>query len=147
MPQLVRRAAAKLMDYLVVGSNGFAKVGDPDYFTKAKIELRILLEFFQANYPVPDEFVSRIYYYIKAFNHDFGTYHEMVVIYDDDYLSTLEESDLESDNDLFDKFWNWFNSVESVDLESEMLTDKIRLTYQNSLDIGKGDHLKVIRVG
>ena len=96
------------MDYLIVGSNGFAQVGDPDYFTKAKIELRILLEFLQSNYPVPDEFASKAYYHIKAFNHDFGTYHELVVIYDDDYLSTLEESDLESDNDLFDKFWNWF---------------------------------------
>lgn len=134
------------MDYLVVGSNGFAQVGDPDYFTKAKIELRILLEFLQTNYPVPDEFAPKAYYHIKAFNHDFGTYHELVVIYDDDYLSTLEESDLESDNDSFDKFWNWFNSVESVDLESEMLTDQIRLTYQNSLDIGKGDYLKLIRV-
>jgi hypothetical protein len=134
------------MDYLVVGSNGFAQVGDPDYFTKAKIELRILLEFLQANYPVPDEFASKTYFSIKAFNHDFGTYHELVVMYDDDYLSTLEESDLESDNDLFDKFWNWFNSVESVDLESENLTGQIRQAYQKTLDIEKGDHLKLIRV-
>ena len=134
------------MDYLVVGSNGFAQVGDPDYFTKAKIELRILLEFLQANYPVPDEFASKTYFSIKAFNHDFGTYYELVVIYDDDYLSTLEESDLESDNDSFDKFWNWFNSVESVDLESENLTGQIRQAYQKTLDIEKGDHLKLIRV-
>ena len=146
MPQKVRRAAAKLMDYLVVGSNGFAQVGDPDYFSKAKIELRILLEFLQANYPVPDEFAPKAYYHIKAFNHDFGTYHEIVVIFDDQYLSTLEESDLESDNELFDKYWNWFNSVESVDLESENLTGQIRQAYQKTLDIEKGDHLKVIRV-
>jgi len=134
------------MDYLVVGSNGFAQVGDPDYFTKAKIELWFLLEFLQANYPVPDEFSSKAYYYIKAFNHDFGTYHEVVVIFDDLYLSTLEESELESDNELFDKFWNWFNSVESVDLESDELTGQIRLFYQKTPDTKKGDHLKVIRV-
>ena len=134
------------MDYLVVGSNGFAQVGDPDYFSKAKIELRIVLEFLQANYPVPDEFASRSYYYIKAFNHDFGTYHELVVIFDDNYLATLEESELESDNDLFGKFWNWFNSVESVDLESEELTGQIQLAYRKTLDIEKGDHLKVNRV-
>ena len=134
------------MDYLVVGSNGFAQVGDPDYFTKAKIELRIVHEFLHANYPVPDELASRAYYYIKAFNHDFGTYHELVIIFDDNYLSTLEESELESDNDLFDKFWEWFNSVESVDLESEELTGQIQLAYQKTLDIEKGDHLKVIRV-
>ena len=131
------------MDYLVVGSNGFAQVGDPDYFTKAKIELRILLEFLQTNYPVPEEFASKANYAIKAFNHDFGTYHEVVVIFDDQYLSTLEDSELESDNKLFDKFWNWFNLVESVDLESEELTTQIRLAYRKTLDIEKGDHLKV----
>ena len=133
------------MDYLVVGSNGFAQVSDPDYFTKAKIELRILLDFLQTNYPVPDEFASKAYYYIKAFNHDFGTYHEVVVIFDDLYLSTLEDSELESDNELFDKFWDWFNLVELVDLESEELTGQIRLAHQKILDIEKGDHLKVIR--
>ncbi len=80
------------MDYLVVCSNGFAQVGDPDYFSKAKIELRILLEYFQANYPVPAEFTTRVYYSIKAFNHDFGTYHEIVVIFDDQCLSNLKDS-------------------------------------------------------
>ena len=60
MPISVRRAAAILMDYLVVGSNGFAQVGGPDYFTKAKIELQILHEFLQVNYPVPDEFTSKV---------------------------------------------------------------------------------------
>ena len=134
------------MDYLVVGSNGFAQVGDPDYFTKAKIELRILLEFLQTNYPVPEEFASKANYSIKSFNHDFGTYHEVVVIFDDQYLSTLEDSELEPDTALFDKFWNWFNSVESVDLESEELTTQIRLAYRKTLDTAKGDHLKVIRV-
>lgn len=134
------------MDYLVVGSNGFAQVGDPDYFTKAKIELRILHEFLQANYSVPDEFASKAYYCIKAFNHDFGTYHEAVVIFDDHYLSILEESELESENELFEKFWNWFNLVESVDLESEDLTGQIQQAYQNTLKIEKGDHLKVVWV-
>ena len=134
------------MDYLVVGSNGFAQVGDPDYFTKAKIELRILLKFLQTNYPVPEEFASKTYCCIKAFNHDFGTYHEVVVIFDDQYLSTLEDSELEPDAVLFDKFWNWFNFVESVDLESEDLTGQIQQAYQNTLNIEKGDHLKVVRV-
>ena len=134
------------MDYLVVGSNGFAQVGNPDYFTKAKIELRILLEFLQVNYPIPDEFASKAYYTSKAFNHDFGTYHEVVVIFDDHYLSILEESELESDNELFEKFWNWFNSVESAHLESEELTSLIRLAYQRILNIEEVDHLKVIRV-
>jgi len=105
-----------------------------------------LHEFLQTNYPIPDEFASKGYYYIQAFNHDFGTYHEVVVIFDDQYLSTLEDSELEPDTALFDKFWNWFNSVESVDLEIEELTGQIRHAYQKILDIEKGDHLKVVRV-
>ncbi|MDD2307193.1 MAG: hypothetical protein PHP53_20990 [Prolixibacteraceae bacterium] len=90
---------------LIVVSNSVAQLDNLYYFTKEKIELRILLELLQANYQVPDEFASKASYYIKAFNHDFGTYHEVVAIFDNLYLSTLEESELESDNELFDKFW------------------------------------------
>jgi hypothetical protein len=65
---------------------------------------------------------------------------------DDEYLSTLEDPELESDNELFDKLCNWFNSVESGDLESENLTGQIRQAYQKTLNIKRGGHLKVICV-
>jgi hypothetical protein len=133
------------MDYLVLGSNGFAQVGDPDYSAKNKIELRILLDFFKENYPIPEPFINMAYFSQKAFPHDFGTYHEIVLIYDDCKLSGWESSELESENDLFDQFWDWFNSAEVADMESVELTEKIREAYLKTIDLTKGEHLKLNR--
>jgi len=133
------------MDYLVLGSNGFAQVGDPDYFAKNKIELRIILDFLKENYPIPELFISLAYYSIKAFPHDFGTYYEIVLIYDDCKLSGWESSELESEIELFDQFWDWFNSAEESDLESVELTNKIKGAYLQTIDQTKGEHLKLYR--
>lgn len=133
------------MDYLVLGSNGFAQVGDPDYFAKIKVELRILLDSFKENYPIPEPFISMAYYSIKAFHHDFGTYHEIVLIYDDCQLSGWESSDLDLENELFDKFWDWFNSAEAANMESDELTDKIKEAYFKTNEVIKGEHLNLKR--
>ena len=53
---------------------------------------------------------------------------------------------MEFNNELFEKFWNWFNNVESVDLESEEFTTQIRMAYQKTLNIEKGVHLKVVLI-
>ena len=127
------------MDYLVLGSNGFAQVGDPDYFAKNKIEIRILLDFFRENYPIPEPFVNMAYYSTKSFPHDFGTYHEVVLIYDDCKLSEYESSELE--NELFDQFWDWFNTAESAKMESDELTAKIKEAYLKTIDITQSEHL------
>jgi len=131
------------MDYLVIGSNGFAQVGDPDYSAKNKIELHTLLNFFKANYPIPEPFVNMAFYSIKSFPHDFGTYHEIVLIYDDRKLSEYESSDVE--NELFDQFWDWFNTAEAADLDSDELTDKIKEAYLKTIDVTKGEHLNLSR--
>ena len=133
------------MDYLVLGSNGFAQVGDADYRAKNKIEMRILLDFFKEKFPIPEPFINMAYYSIKAFPHDFGTYHEIVLIYDDDKLSEWESSEQESESEWFDQFWDWFNSAESADLESDELTNEIKEAYFNTLDLTKGEHLKLNR--
>ena len=133
------------MDYLVLGSNGFAQVGDPDYFAKNKIELRILLDFLKENYPIPESFINMAFYSIKAFHHDFGTYHEIVLIYDDRKLSGWESSELDLENELFDKFWDWFNSAEAANLESDELTNNIKEAYFKTIDLTKGEHLKLKR--
>lgn len=129
------------MNYLVLGSNGFAQVGDPDYFAKNKIELRILLDFFKENHPIPEPFINMAYYSIKAFPHDFGTYHEIVLIYNDCLLSGWEASEVELENEWFDKFWNWYNEAEAADMESEELTDKIKVAYLKTIDVSKSEHL------
>jgi uncharacterized protein YqeY len=38
------------MDYLTIGSNGFAQVGRPDFYEKNKIEMRVLMQYLVENY-------------------------------------------------------------------------------------------------
>jgi len=133
------------MDYLVLGSNGFAQVGDPDYFAKNKIELRILLDFLKGNYPIPEPFINMAFYSIKAFHHDFGTYYEIVLIYDDCKLSGWESSELDLENEFFDKFWDWFNTAEAADMESVEITDEIKEAYSKTIEVTKGEHLSYHR--
>ncbi len=40
-------------------------------------------------------------------------------------------------------FYNWFNDVESWDMETEEITNKIKEQYTKSIDLNKGEHLKV----
>ena len=114
------------MDYLVIGSNGFAQVGDPEYFKKNKIEMKVLMDYLENNYPIPEEFWHLCDYRVKWFSHDFGRYSEIVLIYDDYILNQYEEDNPEK----FKRFWDWFNMIESVNLESDYLNNKISKTYQ-----------------
>jgi len=114
------------MDYLTIGSNGFAQVGRPDFLEKNQVEMRVLLRYLVEKYPIPDEFAFMCHYKVKWFTHDFGRYSEIVLIYDD-YI--LDQWDQENP-DKFNRFWNWFNDIESVDLESDYLTNDIRAMYQ-----------------
>jgi len=38
------------MDYLYIGSNGFAQVGEPDFHMKNKIEMQVLLAYLENNF-------------------------------------------------------------------------------------------------
>jgi hypothetical protein len=117
------------MDYLVIGSNGFAQVGYPEFYTKNRIEMRVLMEYLQNNYPIPDEFSHMCDYRVKWFTHDFGRYSEIVLIYDDCILNRWNE-----DNpDKFNRFWDWFNDIETIDLESDSLNNEINIRYQTYL--------------
>ena len=131
------------MDYLVLGSNGFAQMGDSACYKKQKIEMRVLLDFFHSNFPIPQKFKTLAYYSVKTFHHDFGDYQEIVLWYDRNYIDSLEESEDESDQEKFDLFWSWFNVIESVDLETDELTDQIKAAYFKSIDVSKGEHLSV----
>ncbi len=119
------------MDYLVIGSNGFAQVGSPEYLEKNQIEMRVLLEYLIANFPVPEDFAQMCFYKVKWFQHDFGSYSEIVLIYNNRILEDWEEEEPER----FDRFWDWFNTVESVNLESEQLTQCIKDKYLASIEL------------
>ena len=131
------------MDYLVLGSNGFAQMGDSSFYEKLKIEMRVLLDYFRNNLPIPRMFKTQAYYSVKTFHHDFGDYQEIVLWYDREYLDSLEESKIESEMQVHELFWSWFRVIESVDLESEELTDQIKKAYFKSVDVSKGEHLSV----
>jgi hypothetical protein len=132
-----------IMDYLVLGSNGFAQMGDSVFYGKLKIEMRILLNYFHSSFPIPQKFKTLAYYSVKTFSHDFRNYQEIVLWYDQEYLDSLEESEIESETQVFEVFWSWFRVIESADLESEELTDQIKSAYFKSVDVSKGEHLSV----
>ena len=119
------------MDYLVIGSNGFAQVGTPEYLEKNHVEMRALLEHLTNNFPIPDELSNMCFYKVKWFQHDFGSYSEIVLVYNNNVLEDWEDEEPER----FDRFWDWFNSVESVNLESEELTQCIKERYLESIKL------------
>lgn len=125
------------MDYLVIGSNGFAQVGSPDFFEKNKVEMRVLLEYLKKNCPIPEDFWHMCEYRIKWFTHDFGRYSEIVLVYDDYILNQWDENEPEK----FNRFWNWFNMVEGIDLESESLTSAVNASYTNSFKTKNEEYL------
>jgi len=131
------------MEYLVLGSNGFAQMGDSAFYKKLKIEMRVLLDYFHSSFPIPRKFKTLAYYSVKTFQHDFGDYQEIVLWYDRSNLDSLEESEIESENEVHDLFWSWFRVIESADLESDELTDQIKKAYFKSVDVSKGEHLSV----
>jgi len=131
------------MDYLIIGSNGFAQIGDSAFYEKLKIEMRVLMDLFHSNFPIPQKFKTWTYYSVKTFHHDFGDYQEIVLWYDREYFDSLEESEVEAEKEMFDLFWSWFNVIESVELETEELTDQIKAAYFKSIDVSKGEHLSV----
>ena len=131
------------MDYLVLGSNGFAQMGDSAFYKKMKVEMRVLLDYFHSSFPIPQKFKSLAYYSVKTFHHDFGDYQEIVLWYDRSNLDSLEESEIESENEVHEVFWSWFRVIESADLESDELTDQIKEAYFKSVDVSKGEHLSV----
>lgn len=105
-----------------------------------------LLELVKSKFTVSEELKSLdCYFSVKSFPHDFGNYHEIVLVYDDSKIEEWETSEDEVLNELHDSFWNWFNIVESFDLESEEITEQIKNLYLKSLDKEKGEHLKVVR--
>jgi len=135
------------MDYLNVGSNGFAQVGDQDYFAKSKVEMKYLLELLRDKFPIPEELGSLCFFGIKYFPHDFGTYMEIVLHYDDIAISDeYDDDDEENEYDLHGIFWCWFNKVESFKLETDEITEVIRAKYLGTLDTSKSEHLTVIQI-
>jgi hypothetical protein len=63
--------------YLVVDSNGFAQVGDPDYYKKNLVEMNYLLDLINEKFPVPEQFTFTCFFAKKSFPNEFDTYNEI----------------------------------------------------------------------
>ena len=64
----------KNFDDLYIGSNGFAQVGDPDYYSKQQAERVVIFELLseKEELKIPEEFQWCVKYQWKAQQHDFG---------------------------------------------------------------------------
>lgn len=63
--------------------------------------MRVLLDYFHLNLPIPQKFKALVYYSVKIFHHDFDVYQGIILWYDRTYIDSLEDSGIESDNDVF----------------------------------------------
>ncbi len=74
------------MEYLNIGSSpvdeSCAQVGTDNYRKQARLELNVLARQMRRIHPEPED--GSAYYSIKGFAHDFGTYHELVAMFDPD---------------------------------------------------------------
>jgi len=156
------------MDWLCVGANGFAQLGSENYFAKNKVEMKYLLELIRDKFPIPEELKLLCRFAVKSFQHDFGTYQEIVVHFDDDAIgdgydengegSFMTEDEYQAflatgavlpeskEAPLHDLFWKWFNEVEAFDIESEEITQAIEAKYLATLDMGKAEHLSIVQI-
>ena len=119
------------MDYLSIGSSGFAQLGEDDYLEKMRVEMAVLLPKIAEAFPVPEKFKSIASLKVKSFPHDFGRYHEVCLVYNREVVEEWELSDNEADNDNYNDFWDWANAVECFDLESEDILAEIQAQWND----------------
>lgn len=119
------------IDWIYIGSNGFAQIGDDLYPDKNRAEKAIIFKILEENpqLQVPKEFEGIAGYHWKAQSHDFGTYHDLAIRFNDGYISSLEDSESEEDNQKFDRFYEWVNNVESFDFETPEITERCENKY------------------
>ena len=116
-------------------------MGNSEYYEKMKVESRIVLEAIRKEMPVPEQFNCLCGYAYKSFPHDFGTYHELVLKYDNRLLDRMEDnSDAE---DFVQEFWDFANATQTFDCESDQLTALITEAYQKHKDRIDRKHLSI----
>ena len=134
------------MDYFVVGSNGFAQIDDPNYYSKSLVEMNYLLRVIKNRFPVPAKFSMICYFTKKSFPCKCEKFYEVVLFFDDIVLSKWMNSPDEYDQGLFTEFWDWFNRVEAFSLESAEFRRQIQSLYYQATNSGKGKRVNLFSV-
>lgn len=101
------------MDYINIGSPGFAQVGQSDYHDRLQVEKAVVKLHIEKNYPIPMDLQDICYFKWKSFPHDFGTYHELCLIYNNKYIDMWEEDD----DERAQMFWEFANKCECMDFD------------------------------
>ena len=96
------------------------------------ITINQLLDLINEKFPIPAQFNSTCFFEKKSFPLEFGTYHEIVIYFDDVVFDKWKDLDDEFTFNLFDDFWDWLNEVKAFNLESEEITQQIQELYFQS---------------
>ena len=95
-----------MRDYITLGSTPYseecAQVGSIDYYDKVYPEMKKYIELLNTIFPEVKKYNCTFIF--KEFEHDFGTYHEVVIIYDDDDVNSLNYAYFVSDE--IPETWN-----------------------------------------
>ena len=112
------------MDYVNIGSVGFAQLGRDDYYKKRQIEKSVILDFISNDnrFIIPENYVRMCHLRMKTFPYEYSSYDELVLVYDCDLLGEWEYSDDEEEQELYNGFWDFFNSLEKICLEEELMS-------------------------
>lgn len=74
-----------MKDYISIGSSPYgencAQVGNDDYYKRSHKEMKVLINLLRR---INGKEPKGAFLIIKSFPHDFGTYYEVVCVYDDD---------------------------------------------------------------
>lgn len=74
-----------MFEYIELSSSPYeescAALGSGDYAERSRVECRIYKAQLERLYPIPEELSGDAYFGIKTFNHDFGSYREVVINY------------------------------------------------------------------
>ena len=101
-----------MKDYLLIDTTPWeetcTQIGDPDYYGKARAEGRRMIAQIDKHYPLPEN-ASMGYTTLKSESHEYGSYYQIKIIYDDECeLST-----------------NWAYSIEGDDLGALRCWDEL----------------------
>ena len=106
-----------MIDFISIGSPGFAQLGQIDYYDKLAVEKAIVKVYLETNYLIPLSLSGICWFKWKSFDHDFGTYHELCLIYNRTVVDNWELDDDNGGYEKHDAFWEFANECESMDLE------------------------------
>jgi len=81
------------MEYITIGSIGFAQICTPDYFAKEQIEVIVLQQIIDIELTpiIPKRFKERCDFYIETSYHELGSYEEIVLAYDNRFLDKFND--------------------------------------------------------